>query len=69
MDKNKIGNFIIIDQQVFRLDRNSEENIALSKSQFANYVLRGYPGFDNFDLSGFLLLFELIDEILTKTHL
>jgi len=66
MDKNKIGRFTIVDQQVFSLDRNDDENIALSKNQFASYILERHPGFDNFDLSGFLPLFQLIEDIAVK---
>ena len=62
-DRNKTGKFTIIDNQVFRIDDQDEENIALSKNQFANYILNGHPGFDNFDISGFLPLFELIEKI------
>jgi ATP-dependent DNA helicase RecQ len=63
MDKNKIGNFTIVDQQVFRIDRNSDENIALSKNQFATYVLELHPGFADFDLDGFRPIFQLIEAL------
>jgi hypothetical protein len=64
-DRNKTGRFTIIDQQVFG---DSEVNIALSKNDFARYVLEGLPNFNNFDLSAFAVLFTLIESI-AKTRL
>jgi ATP-dependent DNA helicase RecQ len=68
MDKNKIGKFTIVDQQVFRQDRNSEENIAMSKNQFASNILECCADFENFDLSGFVPLFELINELASRDN-
>jgi len=67
-DRNKAGRFTIVDDQVFRIHGQSEENIALSKNQFANYVVNSHPGFDNFDVSGFLPLFELIQKIAKQAN-
>jgi hypothetical protein len=63
-DRNKCGRFTIVDQQVFQVGKTSEENIALSKAQFANYVLNNNPGFNNFDITGFLPVFQLIEDML-----
>jgi ATP-dependent DNA helicase RecQ len=65
-DRNKCGKFTIIENQVFRIGGLSEENIALSKNQFASYVLNKHPGFDSFDVSGFIPLFERILRIATQ---
>jgi len=62
-DKNKAGRFTIIDQQVFLMDTDSDENIALSKNEFANHVLNNDSGFGNFDVSGFRPLFNLLEMI------
>lgn len=59
-DRNKIGKFTIIDQQVFG---ESDDNVALSKNDFAKNILNGLPNFNNFDLSAFASLFNLMDEI------
>ena len=67
MERNKNGKFTIIDQQVFRQGDDSEENIALSKNQFADHILNNHPGFDQFDLRGFIPLFELLDEIARRS--
>jgi hypothetical protein len=65
-DKNKAGKFTIVGDQVFRMDVPDENNIALTKNQFADYVLNGHPGFDNFDVQGFIPLFELIETLATS---
>ena len=49
-----------------QVGKTSEENFALSKAQFANYVLDNNPGFDNFDITGFLPVFQLIEDMLIK---
>ena len=68
MDRNKIGKFTIIDDQVFRLDQRSEENIAMTKNQFADCVLEGKDNFGSFDLSSFIGLFELIEIIANRAN-
>ena len=55
----------IIDDMVF--DRNND-NVALSKNDFANHVLLREPNFDVFDLSEFERLFQLILDITRTTH-
>lgn len=62
-DLNKVGKFTIVDQRVFN---ESEENVALSKHDFARNVLGGIVGFDDFELSAFLSLFQLIEKIVTE---
>ena len=65
-DRNKVGKFSIIDDQVFRIGSSGEENIAMTKNQFANNVLNGHPGFEKFDITGFIPLFRLIQELADK---
>lgn len=62
-DRNKAGRFTIVDSQVFRMDVVDEQNIALSKNQFAEYVLNAHPGFENFHVKGFIPLFKLIQTL------
>lgn len=64
-DLNKVGKFTIVDQRVFN---ESEENVALSKHDFARYVLASVPGYDDFDLSSFEILFQLIEQILNEMN-
>lgn len=63
MDLNKIHrSFVtIVDDRVF--DKNSE-NVALSKNDFANYVLNGVIPFDNLDVAQFVCIFNIILNIL-----
>jgi RNA-directed DNA polymerase len=61
MDQNKVCRpAAIIDDRVF--DRNGQ-NVALSKNDFAEYVLTRAPNFANFDVSEFEKLFRLIARI------
>jgi RNA-directed DNA polymerase len=66
-DRNKIkGEQIkIIDSDVF--DRE-DKNVALSKNSFADYILRGEEGFNDFDFKEFDEVFKTIDNIL-KFHI
>ncbi len=50
----------IIDDQVFDV---KDENIALPKSEFANYVLAQEENFNNFNVSEFSKIFDVIAEI------
>ncbi|MBA2851578.1 hypothetical protein HNP86_001731 [Methanococcus maripaludis] len=40
-----------------------DNNIALSKNNFANYIKNGEEGFDDFDISAFEEIFKIIEEI------
>jgi hypothetical protein len=62
-DKNKLGKFTVIDSQVFHFDDVSENNIAMTKDQFANYILDGEENFNTFELNGFVRLFDLIETL------
>jgi RNA-directed DNA polymerase len=66
-DRNKIkGEQIkIIDSDVF--DRE-DKNVALSKNSFADYILRGEEGFNDFDFEEFVEVFKTIDNII-KFHI
>jgi RNA-directed DNA polymerase len=66
-DRNKIkGEQIkIIDSDVF--DRE-DKNAALSKNSFADYILRGEEGFNDFDFEEFDEVFKTIEKIL-KFHI
>lgn len=62
-DRNKYGNqaqLSIVDSQVYD---SKNENVALSKSDFANCVLEQNPPFDRVDHSEFVKIFEVIDAI------
>lgn len=50
----------IIDDRVFSANN---ENVALPKSAFAENVLTGAPGFDDFDFSEFRKIFDLLESI------
>lgn len=67
-DKNKLlkkDELKIIDDNV--LDRD-EKNVALSKNRFADYILTGEEGFNDFDFEGFYEVFKTIEKIL-KFHI
>jgi RNA-directed DNA polymerase len=64
MDINKIRNekrLCIIDDRVFNSD---DENVALPKDDFADYVLKQVPGFDDLDHSEFSKIFDIIYKII-----
>ena len=65
-DKNKIkrDQLKIIDTDVF--DKNNN-NIALSKNSFADYVSQGLENFNDFDFEEFQEIFKVIDKIM-KYH-
>ncbi len=52
-----------IDRLVFN---EKEENLALSKNDFADYVLNRISNFDDFDVSEFKKIFQVISLILQK---
>lgn len=58
-DATKPGHFVIVDNAVYA---RNQDNVALTKNQFADYVERQAEGFD-FDVTPFEALFNLIDEI------
>jgi len=55
---------LIIDSDVF--DEN-DNNVAMSKNQFAERVLSRAEGYDDFDFKAFEKIFEIIAEIVTKS--
>lgn len=55
----------IIDDRVFN-DRN--ENVALPKSKFAEYILNRDPGFDNIETSEFTKIFGVIAKIIKENE-
>ncbi|MFH0958860.1 MAG: site-specific DNA-methyltransferase [Pseudomonadota bacterium] len=57
LEKSKL---FIIDNDV--LDKH-DVNVALPKNDFANYVLRGDPNFNEFDISDFRAIFNVLVEI------
>ncbi|MFH0068411.1 AAA family ATPase [Peribacillus sp. NPDC056705] len=59
-DAHKLRNPKIIDCDVYNAD---DENVALSKNQFAEYILNQQENFIDFDLSGFYEVFRVIKEI------
>jgi RNA-directed DNA polymerase len=65
VDRNKIRdpNLTIIDDLVFN---SSNENIALSKNNFALNVLEKVDGYKDLDISEFRLIFNVIRKILSE---
>lgn len=51
-------------ERITRIDGGDETNYAMPKSLFANLILRKEKGFDKFDFSNFIKLFEVIKTIL-----
>jgi RNA-directed DNA polymerase len=66
-DLNKIRRpgLAIIDDQVFN---EREENVALPKSDFANYVLKQADNFNDFDVSEFSKIFGIIAMIVQDSQ-
>jgi hypothetical protein len=64
MDLNKVcrATVTIVDDKVFNRE---SENVALSKNDFADYILNRVVPFDNFGVSEFARVFDVIAEILT----
>lgn len=62
IDAEKNKRIKIVDSEVIRID--TEDNIALTKDDFATYILNRTPPFDNVNISGFRELFETIQQIL-----
>ncbi len=62
IDAEKNKRIKIVDSEVIRID--TEDNIALTKDDFATYILNRTPPFDNVNISGFRKLFETIQQIL-----
>ena len=62
-DLNKINrkDVTIIDDKVF--DKH-HKNVALPKSQFADYILQQQEGFNDFDISEFQKIFDIIGMII-----
>ena len=56
----------IIDSEVHD---DADNNVALSKNDFAKCILNSNPGFDNFDFSEFSAIFEVIEKILQRHNL
>ena len=47
---------------------DNDVNYALSKTKFAEYVLTKKPGFEAFDFSNFLGIFEIIKQIINAEN-
>ncbi len=50
----------IVDHDVYD---ETDSNVALSKNDFADYVVKREPGFEDFDFTPFRRIFEIIEEI------
>lgn len=55
-------------KKVYNIQDVSEKNYALTKMSFAKYILERKSPFDKMDFSGFIPLFEIIRDILTKPN-
>ncbi len=60
-----IHNFKIIDREVYN---TNNENIALSKSDFAEYISQGIPPFDNLNFTEFNEILRIILEIIEASQ-
>jgi hypothetical protein len=61
---NKVGKTnAIIDDDVFD---DEHTNVALSKADFAKYILNGEEGFTGFDVSEFKKIFDVINHIIAS---
>lgn len=65
-DKNKASkDLVIIDDVVFSLnDEECKINLALSKNNFAENILKNIDNFNSFDIENFKKIFEVIEKIL-----
>lgn len=54
----------IVDDDVFN---DEEQNIALTKKDFATQVLNGNPPFDSFSFENFRIIFEIIEDIINDS--
>ena len=50
----------IVDHDVYD---ETDSNVALSKNDFADYVVKREPGFEDFDFTPFRRIFKIIEEI------
>lgn len=65
--KNKAGKLEIIDQGVYKMsDHQWQNSIALSKNNFAEYILHNKENFTNFDLEDFKFIFTVIENIIQQ---
>ncbi|MFD3165456.1 reverse transcriptase domain-containing protein [Herpetosiphon sp. NSE202] len=58
--KGSQGVIYIIDSHVYN---SNEDNVALSKNDFASNILNQKEGFDNFSIHNFKLIFDIIQDI------
>ncbi|MBJ9770952.1 ATP-binding protein [Clostridioides difficile] len=66
-DKNKCGKKSIIDSGCVVCDiKNPEDNIALSKNDFADSILNGVEEFKNISFENFKLVFDLIQILVNE---
>ena len=67
-DKNKVTKpLMIIDDMVYSLDdEECKINLALSKSNFAENILKDVDGFNNFDIENFKKIFDILEKIIAK---
>lgn len=69
-EKNKAGKRAIIDSNVFcDTDRAQENSVALSKNNFAENILNGEEGFQDFDFSNFSKIFDVVRMIIDDKSL
>ncbi|MCL4265314.1 MAG: ATP-binding protein [Anaerolineae bacterium] len=62
-DRNKYGRSgVIIDHDVFRV--RDPQNVAMTKNDFAQHVLNGDAGFDGFNISAFVELFAVVEQLI-----
>ncbi|MEM7065078.1 MAG: hypothetical protein AAF572_18205 [Cyanobacteria bacterium P01_B01_bin.77] len=55
----------IVDQEIYNA---ADQNIALSKANFAENILNSVPPFNNFDFDEFRQIFDVVIEIINSLH-
>lgn len=63
--KDKCDKLVIIDEKVYKNDDLEHKNsLALTKNSFAENILKGVDGFDNFDIENFKKIFDVMEKII-----
>ena len=65
--KDKCNRLVIIDEKVYKSnDLEHKDSLALSKNNFAEYILKEKNGFTSFDIENFKKIFNVIKKIIDE---
>ncbi len=65
--KDKCNRLVIIDEKVYKSnDLEHKDSLALSKNNFAEYILNDKDGFNSFDIENFKKIFNVIKKIIDE---